>query len=215
MKTILICVLGMLGIALSGCTVAAVKLDNPGALDASGRQIGTRAPSASIDIGAYRVSMSSVYAARVNPVPDTLMFWYAWSPEGVRRLHRAKGYPKAAPEDVEHWAAMLRQAPRSRLNNVAIEQYTQDTIAALNTSEFEYIVFPNGSVGTCARNMFPKCNGGVSLTRAEQQRLAALLLAKVRPECRLGRVDPLEVAALAQDYMLSSARNLLVAVLCD
>lgn len=209
--------------ALTGCTGIYVIANSGRLLDASGRAVGSRAV-AQADIGRYRVIMGEIYSAPKFTVPLTYHFHFSRSPAEVARIHRVKGYRKATEADWERHRALLARAlygdkrpARNRkeqidLFNQIIDQQRSNSA----TSDYETVVFPDGLVGSCKGNLVKRfCAGKRAPARAEQMRLAQIMLDKFKPGCRLGRVDPEEVIDLpGGDMTRSWEQALLVQVQC-
>lgn len=204
--------------ALSGCVMLAVQSESPGALNASGARINAHPTGVKADLGRYRLTLNAFFTARVNPIPPTLMFFFEWSPAEMRRIHRARGYK--TPTEADWVRDTERDRATSRSETRAFEARRARYRAEVDASDDEYVVWPNGAISTCGQsNPAQKwCAPAPSLSRATQIRLAQQARDLSQPGCRLGRIDPPEVAALMSESransLLSGPRRLVAEILC-
>lgn len=198
--------LGLFGAVLAGC--------GDGYSDpVSGHQVGTKSPKAIVEIAEVEVRISPVVASRKIKIPKTYAFRFGWTPAAYARRNQARGLRSPSEADWQRFESSLVRGRVKAEGAAALIKYQRKRE---RRTKFKPVVTSGSKIVFCNDTWGGKygCSTGMNLGRAERVKLARAALAKTQPRCKIGRVDPPEVAALHPKGMKSGKLSVVATIIC-
>jgi hypothetical protein len=187
----------------------------------SGHTVGVNRINKFYDFGDVRVEISNVWTTRDHNIPNTKYFIYSWSPQGYERVFQKNAWRQPTNND---WQAFLdmrlkhtdwTRYPSPDKGKKSMIKFHKTMQKEHEESQYKARVRSDGFIvrDLCAGTVSGRhhCPKGLNVNNVQRLDLAKRALKKFDPSCKIERLDPPELTAIAPQY--KSGSNVLIAVI--